>query len=67
MRFDVANTDLAVLDCLHEELFVLNGSLSPADGVIFFKGSSTFGPPGNARSAFTSSTKALVYVSYGPA
>jgi hypothetical protein len=67
MGIDGANTDLAVLDRLYQELFVLNGSLSSADGVIFFKGASAFGPPANARSAFTSSTKALVYVSYGPA
>ena len=67
MRFDGANTDLAVFDGLYQEMFVLNGSLSSADGVIFFKGASAFGPPANAKSAFTSSTKALVYASYGPA
>jgi hypothetical protein len=38
MRFDGANTDLAVLDDLYEELFVLNGSLSSAEGVILRKG-----------------------------
>ena len=37
IRFDGKSADLALLDGLYEELFVLNGSLSSADAVIFRK------------------------------
>ena len=37
IRFDGKSANLALLDGLYEELFVLNGSLSSADAVIFCK------------------------------
>ena len=67
MRFDGDTINLSVPDVFYEEIFVLDGRLTTADGTTFGTGAYAFCPPGSDRPSFSSAKKALVYVNYGPA
>jgi len=67
MRFDGDKINLSVPEVFYEEIYVLDGSLTTADGQTFAKGAYAFCPPDVARPSFATAKKALVYVNYGPA